>query len=61
MDPILSAVIAVLAAAASVGITVWLHDRESRNRLPWWGLALVTAWFLVTYLLIAFVVIPRGR
>ena len=61
MDPVLSAAIAVLAAGASVGITIWLHDRETHKRLPWWGIALVTVWFLATYLLIAFAVIPRGR
>lgn len=59
MDPLLAAVIVVAAAAASVFLIRYIHGEERHHVLTRPKLVLITVWFLVSYGVTAFLVIPH--
>jgi hypothetical protein len=59
MNSWLAAVIALVAAAISTGLVLWLREAETHRPLSRWVVVATVGWFVATYLLIAFAVIPR--
>ncbi|HEX5966902.1 MAG TPA: hypothetical protein VFY88_00380 [Intrasporangium sp.] len=58
MDPLLASLLVVVATGVSVWLITFLHNRESSRPFTWWQVLLLALWFLVTFGLMAFLVIP---
>ena len=48
----------VVATAISVWLITYLHNQEARRPFTWLQMLLLTLWFLVTFGLLTFLVIP---
>jgi hypothetical protein len=59
VDPVLAALIVVAATAVSVLLIRFVYGEEQHRRLSRPKLMLVTLWFLASYGVIAFVVLPH--
>lgn len=59
MHPVLAALIVVAATAVSVVLIRYVYGEEQHRRLSRTKLVMVTLWFLGSYGVIAFVVIPH--
>ncbi len=59
MTDLVAALLVLLAAGLSVWLITYLHRAESRRPFTRLQLLVVTAWFLLSYGLMAFLVIPH--
>ena len=58
MDPLFAGLLVVVATAISVWLITYLHNQESQRPFTWLQILLLTLWFLVTFGLLTFLVIP---
>ena len=58
MDPLFAGILVVVATAISVWLITYLHNQESQRPFTWLQILLLTLWFLVTFGLLTFLVIP---
>ncbi|HKX66475.1 MAG TPA: hypothetical protein VJN29_04565 [Intrasporangium sp.] len=58
MDPLFAGLLVVVATAISVWLITYLHNQESQRPFTWVQILLLTLWFLVTFGLLTFLVIP---
>jgi len=58
LDPLLAGLLVIAATAISVALVAYLHNQEARRPFTWLQLLWLTLWFLVTFGLMAFLVIP---
>jgi hypothetical protein len=58
VDPLLAGLLVVVATAISVWLITYLHNQEERRPFTWWQLLVLTLWFLLTFGLLTFLVIP---
>ncbi len=59
MDPLFAGLLVVVATAISVWLITYLHNQESQRPFTWLQILLLTLWFLVTFGLLTFLVIPH--
>lgn len=59
MNDLVAALLVILATGLSVHLITYLHRAESRRPFTRPQLLVVTGWFLLSYGLMAFVVIPH--
>lgn len=59
MNPLLAGLLVVVATAVSAWLAAYLHGEEVRRSFTRVQFLLLVLWFLVTYALMAFFVIPR--
>jgi len=59
MSPVLAIILVIVAAALSVLLITKLYASEEHRTMRPWTMVLVALWFLITYGVMAFAVIPR--
>jgi hypothetical protein len=59
LDPLFAGLLVVVATAISVWLITYLHNQESQRPFTWLQILLLTLWFLVTFGLLTFLVIPH--
>lgn len=59
MNPLLAAVLVVLATAGSVTLIAYVHGQERHRAFTTPELIVLVVWFLATYGFMAFVVVPH--
>jgi hypothetical protein len=59
VNPVLAALVVVAATTISVVLVRYVYGEERHRRLPRTKLVMITLWFLASYGVIAFLVIPH--
>lgn len=59
MNPWVALVLVIAATLASDLLILWLYHRERQRPMARGTLAVITAWFFLSFGLMAFAVIPR--